>query len=66
VEEVSKAEIKGVGGKIKLVTVSDEAFGLLLDENYVDKWIQKFQNEKEACSLPRLVWQRKGRAVGQR
>ena len=26
----------------KLLTVSDEAFGLLLVENYMDKWVKKF------------------------
>jgi hypothetical protein len=54
VEEVSKAEIKGVGGKIKLVTVSDEAFGLLLYENYVDKWIQKYHDERRTL-LPSML-----------
>ena len=54
VEEVLKAEIKGVGGKIKLVTVSDEAFGLLLYENYVDKWIQKYHHERRTL-LPSML-----------
>jgi hypothetical protein len=54
VDEVSKAEIKGVGGRIKLVTVSDEAFGLLLYENYVDKWIQKFHEERRTL-LPSMI-----------
>ena len=28
----------------KIVTVSDEAFGLILYENYIDKWITKYHN----------------------
>ena len=28
----------------KIVTVSDEAFGLVLYENYIDKWITKYHN----------------------
>jgi hypothetical protein len=64
VEEVSKAEIKGVGGKIKLVTVSDEAFGLLLYENYVDKWIQKFQNEKRSLQPSAISMAEKRKSSG--
>jgi hypothetical protein len=55
VEEVSKAEIKGVGEKIKLVTVSDEAFGLLLYENYVDKWIHKYHDERRTLQPSMLI-----------
>jgi hypothetical protein len=48
VDHVSKAKIKGVGGNIMPVTGSDEAFGLLMYENYVDKWIQKYHHDRTA------------------
>ena len=43
-----------LGGEIKLVTVSDEAFGLLLYENYVDTLIQKYHNERRTL-LPSML-----------
>ena len=46
-EEVSKAQVKGVGEMIMLVTVCDEAFALLLYENYIDKWMKKYHTERE-------------------
>jgi hypothetical protein len=36
IELVSEATVKG--GRAKMVTKSDEAFALLLYENYIDKW----------------------------
>lgn len=34
------------GGKELVVTVSDEAFAILIYENYIDKWIAKFHMER--------------------
>ena len=40
----------------KLVTISDEAFALLLYDNYIEKWVKTFQQEEqqrlEALALP--------------
>ena len=46
-EEVSKAQVKGLGEMTMLVTVCDEAFALLLYENYIDKWMKKYHSERE-------------------
>ena len=46
-EEVSKAQVKGIGEMTMLVTVCDEAFALLLYENYIDKWMKKYHSERE-------------------
>ena len=38
----------------KLLTVSDEAFGLLLVENYMEKWVKKFHIQRKGLMLGRL------------
>ena len=38
----------------KLLTVSDEAFGLLLVENYMEKWVKKFHIQRKGLPLGRL------------
>jgi hypothetical protein len=47
-EEVSKAQVKGVGEIITmLVTMCDEAFALLLYEDCIDEWMKKYHMERE-------------------
>jgi len=38
----------------KLLTVSDEAFGLLLVENYMDKWVKKFHLQRKGLPSGRI------------
>ena len=38
----------------KLLTVSDEAFGLLLVENYMHKWVKKFHIQRKGQPMGRL------------
>jgi hypothetical protein len=35
------------GGQDLVVTISDEAFAILIYENYIDKWIAKFHMEQQ-------------------
>jgi hypothetical protein len=35
----------------KLLTVSDDAFGLLLVENYMDKWVKKFHIQRKGLPM---------------
>ncbi len=46
-EAVSKAQVKGIGEMTMLVTMCDEAFALLLYENYIDRWVKKYHSERE-------------------
>jgi hypothetical protein len=46
-EAVSKAQVKGIGEMTMLVTMCDEAFALLLYENYIDRWMKKYHSERE-------------------
>ncbi|KAI2492752.1 hypothetical protein MHU86_21795 [Fragilaria crotonensis] len=68
-ELVSKAKDKDGGGRNNVVTKSDEAFALLIFENYVDKWILQVQgtvpvNAANAGGKPRMKGKYTGKSSG--